>query len=371
MPRSDLLPTPPNLVADYLAGESPSELALRYGGSGTSISRMLREAGIRPRTKSEALVLAHKRRDWNPLPTPTSLIAEYISGESLAALSRRYSLSVGTVRSMLCKGGIPIRNYHEALALRVGSSVCSTPGCTKLRLRRRRLCAQCVYRSNEWGKVLITPMPLCPICNEHKYRRSGGRGVCSFCYRAQIKEPKGIVWDRASCIKAGEEWLDQNGGIPPTSTEWELRNIGPYRPSARLIAKRFGTWKAYLRLLGVIPWGNVRSKCPIEFLTSGELADLRNCECCGGVLASNRLDARFCALPDCQRKYRAQPEVRARTNERRRKYRQRRDVKEKEKEYSQRPEVRARARKLLTPEQKARKLKNTQARRLLLREYAP
>jgi flagellar motor switch/type III secretory pathway protein FliN len=53
--RSRRTPEPPNLIADYAAGESVKSLALRHGIERSAVNRMLSEAGIAHRNRSEAM----------------------------------------------------------------------------------------------------------------------------------------------------------------------------------------------------------------------------------------------------------------------------------------------------------------------------
>jgi hypothetical protein len=62
-------------------------------------------------------------------------------------------------------------------------------------------------------------------------------------------------WDTYSCLEAGDAYLDESGGIPPTREEWrELAKQDPETvPSMGVIADLFGTYADFVEELGVEP----------------------------------------------------------------------------------------------------------------------
>jgi len=64
------LPTPDGLVEDYKAGRSTSDLAARYDISVKAVRRMLDDAGVERRTRSEAMKLHHQASNEPADTTP-------------------------------------------------------------------------------------------------------------------------------------------------------------------------------------------------------------------------------------------------------------------------------------------------------------
>lgn len=57
------------------------------------------------------------------------------------------------------------------------------------------------------------------------------------------------------CLDAGDNYLDQNGGIPPTRDQWrELTRNDLDLPSVSVITDLFGTWSDFIEELGVEPY---------------------------------------------------------------------------------------------------------------------
>ena len=178
------------------------------------------------------------------IPTPPRLVAEYKAGKSLNALGRQHGFSRNAVTRMLLDEGVTIR------LLRATSNECATPGCTNSRYktgkRSTRFCNYCMGMKVVWGHVWDSK-PLCPICEEKTYLRMRGRDKCWDCVLKQTTEPQ-TRWDRDTCLKALEMWLQQTGGIPPTSSEWGAHK--GIRPGCTTIAKLFGSWSYFLELGG-------------------------------------------------------------------------------------------------------------------------
>lgn len=100
---------PPNLddlIRRYVAGEPSTQLARQFGVDAGTVLDALRTAGVRIRAKG-----GHRR--WMP-PNPDSIIAAYVGGTSLNALSGQYGIVPAAVANFLCRNGITLRDNRTA-----------------------------------------------------------------------------------------------------------------------------------------------------------------------------------------------------------------------------------------------------------------
>lgn len=92
-------------------------------------------------------------------------------------------------------------------------------------------------------------------------RREGEDAVCRRCAPNHYR-----IWDRDAIVCAIQEWADQNGGIPPTATDWNpamARAIDkPEKadkfseacwPHVVTVQSYFGTWNAAIKAAGFEP----------------------------------------------------------------------------------------------------------------------
>jgi DNA-binding CsgD family transcriptional regulator len=63
------------------------------------------------------------------------------------------------------------------------------------------------------------------------------------------------IWTREAIVCAIQEWADEHGGIPPSSTHWKAARVrGDDRvTSVSSVLRRFGTWNAAIQAAGFEP----------------------------------------------------------------------------------------------------------------------
>lgn len=106
-----------NAVNDYVSGESCEVAAARYRISQQRLGRILRERGLwRDPAAAMAISVAKQRETvLAKLSIPVEeMTAAYLSGESVAALARRYKVSRKAITGRLVAAGVPLRTMGEA-----------------------------------------------------------------------------------------------------------------------------------------------------------------------------------------------------------------------------------------------------------------
>ena len=104
MPRNVLLPCD-EICSAYLAGQSTSILARRYGCSPTTIAKNLRMCGITPRLSR-----------FTPVQIEEAALRRLYVGERwpIAAIAAHFGVSASTIGNQRRHYGIPIRPRHSA-----------------------------------------------------------------------------------------------------------------------------------------------------------------------------------------------------------------------------------------------------------------
>lgn len=128
LPRQRLIPTPDGLIEDYLSGSSVKACASRYGIDRKAVYRMLSEAGIDGRNRSEAMQLRWVRasaadrqamlaqahaasRDRVPTDAERVAIANAKDGKALSALETQFAAMLAAI-GVSVELGVPCGPYN-------------------------------------------------------------------------------------------------------------------------------------------------------------------------------------------------------------------------------------------------------------------
>ena len=80
-------------------------------------------------------------------------------------------------------------------------------------------------------------------------RAEGSEPVCRVCAPAHY-----ATWTRDAIVFAIEEWADENGGIPPSATDFRIALArGAAVPNIKHVQWRFGSWNAAIVAAGFEP----------------------------------------------------------------------------------------------------------------------
>lgn len=118
------IPNADDLISRYMAGIPRMEILKEANISDCLFSRLLRDAGVKRRTREEACAIRAGKpcvsRQWKP-DDPAKLIADYVGGESENSLSDRFSISRGAIRRLLLRNGVSPRTASEAETIKWSS----------------------------------------------------------------------------------------------------------------------------------------------------------------------------------------------------------------------------------------------------------
>lgn len=103
----------PDAVERYLAGESMKQIAESHGVSPIVIQRRVDEAGVK-RSNSEAQRLRHGTNAVDEAEAARL----YVEGITEQAISIKFGVSRGAIRSILVRQGVQLRTLKEAMQLR-------------------------------------------------------------------------------------------------------------------------------------------------------------------------------------------------------------------------------------------------------------
>lgn len=113
-----------DLITRYLSGASKMELLKEANISDCLFGRLLREAGVKRRTRDEARAIRAGKpvvcRQWSPAD-PEKIIADYIGGESEKSLSDRFGVGRTAMRGFFLRNGVTPRNASQAEAVKWAS----------------------------------------------------------------------------------------------------------------------------------------------------------------------------------------------------------------------------------------------------------
>lgn len=110
MPREVVIPNLDDLIARYQAGEPASKLGKEVGVKGETLARHMRKRGIQIRSGRDV----QRRKAAHLLPSTAELVAAYIGGESIKALSERLGVKRSRVALELRSAGVALRGRSDA-----------------------------------------------------------------------------------------------------------------------------------------------------------------------------------------------------------------------------------------------------------------
>jgi hypothetical protein len=121
MPAKREIPNAHNLVNAYVAGVPHGKILKEAGISDVIFQRLLREAGVKRRTRKEKGLLARgKPLDairWKP-ENLNQLLSDYIDGMSEKAVAEKHGAVRSVIRRILSENGITPRGRSEAETLK-------------------------------------------------------------------------------------------------------------------------------------------------------------------------------------------------------------------------------------------------------------
>src|SRR5437764_402015 len=103
-----------NIARRYLAGEATDAIGERFGNSASSIYQWLRRAGVAKRARRHGPNLARRLKI-----DVAQIITRYNRGETEQAISLSLGVSRPAVRRRLIEAGIRPRSYSEAQFIRM------------------------------------------------------------------------------------------------------------------------------------------------------------------------------------------------------------------------------------------------------------
>ncbi len=122
LPREHPRATPPvmrrAIIAAYLEGETPPQIALRSGITPTTVRRILRDARIEMRDDRAGHSGGNNRIDAYPPELVQQVRDRYTAGWSQPQIGSWLRRSTKFVQDVMAKHGIPIRSQSEAQSLR-------------------------------------------------------------------------------------------------------------------------------------------------------------------------------------------------------------------------------------------------------------
>lgn len=252
----------------YLAGESASKVAVRFGVSWLTVLNSVRRLGCAVRTLSEA----HSR----PV---VGLVDDYVAGMTYSELTRKYSVSPATLAKIINRAGVARRNPHLSDAEKEAIAQAYLSG-----LSRSAILSQCNVSTGTLSAILRARgivkqrrnVRVCMKCGAERPKLSsnGKRTKCKPCSAAYS-----AAWRAANPERAAVASRKSQAKRRGDSTRWYRANVEAGR---EYVARRYARRKGAAGSHTAAEWATVkesqRGRCfdcgVIKPLTRGHLVPL-------------------------------------------------------------------------------------------------